>query len=179
MATEKLIRSGEAAKILGVTSQTAARLGKEGKIPCRMSEGGQVYFRRHHVEEYRKKTEIENSRKKAAEEQKKTRKKRKELTPLQKKLRDQMKRNVSDRIESCEKEQNLFVDAFDEEELYAILPGRKLLWVVFFYGDTLPQEALVSPNELKIDIENRVVHLREKYERRFRSVRFERIYGVK
>lgn len=177
-ASKQILTSTDAASILNATPQTVARWGKEGRIKCHMV-GREVRFNREDVESYKRKLENEAAKKEAAREQKKNSRKRRELTPLQIKLRDQMKRNVSERIEACHREENLFTDAFDQEELAEILPGRKLLWVVFFYGDTIPQEALVSPNELTIDTKNRVVHLREKYERRFRSVRFERIYGVK
>ena len=194
----KLIRSGEAAKILGVTSQTAARWGKEGIIPCHLTEGGQVKFDPREVEKHKKKMESKASQKKAKEESKKLRKKRPELSPLQVKLRDQMKRPLYSRISGClregdeeptdDSEEGLgkihknpedypILRDFDAEEIESVVSNRKVQWAIFVYGRLLKEEALVSPRELHVDMEKRTISFREKDARKFRAIYIDRVFG--
>lgn len=180
MAIEKYLRPSEAGEILGVGGTTASRWAKEGKIVYYETNGGQVRFRRKDVESYKRKMENEAAAKKAAEEQKQARKrKRVQLSPLQQKLRAQMKRTMGDRIRSCRTGENTVLGNFDVEELESLIPNRRIQWVIFLYEHTLYEEAIVSPRELTIDAEKRIIKFRERDERRFRTVSFDRVYGVK
>lgn len=184
MATEKKLVPREAGEILGLSGPTVVKRAKEGHL--RYSVTGrteQLRFDRKDVEAYKKKLDLERAKKQIAEEARQLRKKKRELSPLQKKHRDQMRRPMFDRVNSCVTGTNRFVDAFETEELLELLPDRKLRWIVLLphmtLGNAIHEEAVVDRRGLTIDEERRTISFRERDERRFRTVYLDRVYGVK